>query len=157
MTLYEGPAFRVERRDGRDVVVHAPVAAVLAIDGDDLLTLVRQHRVPVDANLLELPAGFIDRDESPLEAARRELAEETGLHGGEWREVARFYTSAGFTDERVHLFLATALEPGEASPTEDEQLEIVRVPQGDVAGLIEVCEDAKTIIGLQLLARYRHL
>jgi ADP-ribose pyrophosphatase len=157
MTLYEGPAFRVERRDGRDVVVHAPVAAVLAIDGDDLLTLVRQHRVPVDANLLELPAGFIDRDESPLEAARRELAEETGLHGGDWRELATFYTSAGFTDERVHLFLATALEPGEASLTEDEQLEIVRVPQGDVAGLIEVCEDAKTVIGLLLLARYRHL
>jgi ADP-ribose pyrophosphatase len=157
MTLYEGPVFRVERREGRDVVRHAPVAAVLAIDRDDLLTLVRQHRVPVEANLLELPAGFIDPGESPLEAARRELAEETGLHGGEWREAATFYTSAGFTDERVHLFVATGLEPGDASPAEDEQLEIVRVPVADAAGLIEVCEDAKTVIGLLLLARDRHL
>jgi ADP-ribose pyrophosphatase len=157
MTLYEGPVFRIERREGRDVVVHAPVAAVLAIDGDDRLTLVRQHRVPVESSLLELPAGFIEPGESPLEAARRELAEETGLHSGEWRAAATFYTSAGFTDERVHLFVATGLEPGDATPTEDERLEIVRVPVADAAGLIEVCEDAKTVIGLLLLARDRHL
>jgi ADP-ribose pyrophosphatase len=79
------------------------------------------------------------------------------LYGGEWREAATFYTSAGFTDERVHLFLATGLERGDASPTEDEQLEIVRVPVADAARLIEACEDAKTVIGLLLLARDRHL
>jgi ADP-ribose diphosphatase len=157
MQLYEGPGFSVERRDGRDVVVHAPVAAVLAIDRQDQLTLVRQQRVPVDADLLELPAGFVDAGESPLDAARRELAEETGLRGGDWSEVVSFYTSAGFTDERVHLFLAVDLEAGEASPTEDEELEIVRVPLSAVAGLIEECEDAKTLVGLLLLARYRHL
>jgi ADP-ribose pyrophosphatase len=157
MRLYEGPAFCVERRDGRDVVVHAPVAAILAVDGADQLTLVRQYRVPAAANMLELPAGFIDEGESPLEAARRELAEETGLHGGEWAEVAAFYTSSGFTDERVHLFLATGLEPGEASPTEDEKLEVVRVPLAEVPELIDTCEDAKTLIGLLLLVRNRHL
>ena len=157
MTLYEGPKFRVERREERDVVVHAPVAAILAVDGADQLTLVRQYRVPVAASMLELPAGFIDAGESPLEAARRELAEETGLHGGEWAEVAAFYTSSGFTDERVHLFLATGLEPGEASPTEDEKLEVVRVPLAEVPGLIGTCDDAKTLIGLLLLVRDRHL
>jgi ADP-ribose pyrophosphatase len=157
MTLYEGPIFRVERRDGRDVVVHAPVAAIIAVDRADQLILVRQHRVPVDASMLELPAGFLDPGESPLQAAHRELAEETGLRGGEWTEVATFYTSSGFTDEKVHLFLATTLELGEASPTEDEKLEIVRVPLADVPGLIDVCEDAKTLIGLLLLTRYRHL
>src|SRR4051812_34700306 len=121
MTLYEGPVFRVERRHGRDVVVHAPVAAVVAIDRDDQLTLVRQHRVPVGGSLLELPAGFIDPNESPVAAAQRELAEETGLHGGEWTEISTFFTSAGFTDETLHLFLATELEPGDASPEEHEQ------------------------------------
>jgi len=157
MTLYQGPAFRVERRDGRDVVVHAPVAAVVALHHDDRLTLVQQHRVPVAASLLELPAGFIDAGESPIEAAQRELAEETGLHGGEWAEIATFFTSAGFTDERVHIFLATALEPGAAAPTEDEELEVVRVPLADVPALIDECRDAKTLIGLLLLSRYRHL
>jgi ADP-ribose pyrophosphatase len=157
MTLYEGPIFRVERRDGRDIVVHAPVAAIIAIDRSDQLTLVRQHRVPVDASMLELPAGFLDPGESPLQAAQRELAEETGLRGGEWDEMATFYTSSGFTDEKVHLFLATTLEPGEASPTEHEKLEIVRVPLADIPGLTDACEDAKTLIGLLLLMRYRHL
>lgn len=157
MTLYEGPAFRVERREGRDVVVHAPVAAIVAIDRDDQLTLVRQHRVPAGASLLELPAGFIDADESPLEAAQRELAEETGLHGGEWTEISTFFTSAGFTDERLHLFLATELEHGESSPEEDEELQVVRVPLTDVPGLIDECRDAKTLIGLLLLARYRQV
>ena len=157
MTLYEGPIFRVERRENRDVVVHAPVAAVIAIDRDEQLTLVRQRRVPVDASLLECPAGFIDGAESPLEAARRELAEETGLTGGDWHEVTTFFTSAGFTDERVHLFLATGLQPGEASPDEDEELEVVRVPLADVPGLLADVTDAKTLIGLLLLARDRHL
>jgi ADP-ribose pyrophosphatase len=157
MTLYEGPVFRVERRDGRDVVVHARVAAVLALDRDGHLTLVRQYRVPVAASLLELPAGFVETGEPPLQAARRELAEETGLHGGEWVELRSFYTSAGFTDEQVHLFLATGLEQGESSPEPDEALEVVRVPLTDVPRLIGECEDAKTVLGLLLLARDRHL
>ena len=157
MTLYEGPIFRVEHREGRDVVVHAPVAAVVAVDRGDQVTLVRQHRVPVDSAILELPAGFIDGSESPLEAAKRELIEETGLRGGDWEMLATFFTSAGFTDEELHLFLATGLEPGEASPEADEELEVVRVPLVDVAGVIDECRDAKTLIGLLLLARRRGL
>jgi ADP-ribose pyrophosphatase len=157
MTLYEGPIFRVERRDGRDVVVHAPVAAVVAVDLDGQLNLVRQRRVPVDARLLELPAGFIHDGESPLEAARRGLAEETGLHGGEWAELTTFFTSAGFTDERVQLYLATGLYRGEATPDDDEELEVARFPFADVAHLIDEISDSKTLIGLLLLARDRHL
>ena len=157
MTLYEGPIFRVERRGNRDVVVHAPVAAVIAIDPDDRLTLVRQRRVAVDASLLELPAGFIHDGESPLDAARRELAEETGLYAGEWKEMSTFFTSAGFTDERVHLFAATGLVQGEASPDDGEELEVVRVPVTDVPVLIGEVTDAKTLIGLLLLVRDRHL
>jgi ADP-ribose pyrophosphatase len=157
MSLYEGPIFRVERRDGRDVVVHAPVAAIVALDRREQLTLVRQHRVPVGQSMLELPAGFIDGGESPLAAAQRELAEETGLHGGEWIEVATFFTSAGFTDETLHLFLATDLQPGEASPEADEEIKVERFPLADLPSLIAECQDAKTLVGLLLLARYRHL
>ena len=77
--------------------------------------------------MLELPAGFVEDGRVAARAARRELAEETGLHGGEWVEVATFFTSAGFTDEKIHLFLADGLEQGEARPEEDEELEVVRV------------------------------
>ena len=157
MTLYEGPVFRVERRDERDVVVHPPVAAVVAIDLHERLTLVRQYRVPVGADLLELPAGFVDAGEAPLAAAKRELAEETGLHGGEWVDLSTFFTSAGFTDERLHLFLATGLDLGDATPDEGETIQVERFPLTELPRLIAECRDAKTLIGLLLLARYRHL
>jgi len=155
MPLYEGPIFDVERRDGRDVVVHGPVVAIVAVDVDEHVTLVRQDRVAAGGKLLELPAGGIEEGEAPLATAKRELREEAGLHGGEWTEIATFFTSPGYTDEKLHLFLATGLERGEASPEGSEDIELVRVPVADVAALVEECDDAKTLAGLLLLLRLR--
>ena len=151
--LFEGKLFDVERRDGKDVVVHGPSVAIVALDVDESVTLIRQPRVSAGGALLELPAGGIEDGESPLECARRELREETGLHGGEWVEVATFFTSPGYTDEKMHLFVATALERGEPSPEGSEELEVVRVPLGEIVPLAAEIEDAKTLIGLLILLR----
>jgi ADP-ribose pyrophosphatase len=153
MKLYEGPLFDVERRDGKDVVLHGASVAIVAVDREDTLTLVRQERVPAGGKLLELPAGGVEDGESPLATAKRELREETGLHGGEWVEIATFFTTPGFVDEKMHLFLATGLEPGESSPEGGESLELVRIPVADLASVVDDVDDAKTLIGLLLLLR----
>jgi ADP-ribose pyrophosphatase len=151
--LFEGAVFDVERRDGLDLVVHAGGVAVVAVDREDHVTLVRQPRVGAGGPLLELPAGMLEPDESPPDSARRELREETGLHGGEWVELAVFYTSPGYCDEKLHLFLATGLEQGEPSPEGTEQIEVVRVPLAAVPALVDEVEDAKTLAGLLFLLR----
>jgi ADP-ribose diphosphatase len=120
--------------------------------------LVRQERQPVGRAVLELPAGLLEPGESPLECARRELREETGLHGGDWRTGPAVFTTPGFCDERMHLFVATGLEEGEASPEADEELEIVRVPVGELSGLVPDLDDAKTLAGVLLyLQGWPHL
>lgn len=145
--------FNVERRGGKDVVVHGPSVAIVAVDAEDRVVLVRQPRVPAGGPLLELPAGGIEDGEAPLETAKRELAEETGLHGGDWTELATFFTTPGYCDEKMHLFLATGLDEGEAKPEGSEQIELVRVPRPDVPALLAETEDAKTLAGLLLLLR----
>jgi ADP-ribose pyrophosphatase len=150
--LFDGKFIQVVRRDGKEIVEHGAAVAIVPV-GDGHVTLVRQERVAAGGKVLELPAGMLEEGEAPLASARRELREETGLHGGEWVEVATFFTSPGFTDERVHLFIATGLEQGEASPEESEDLELVRVPLDQVPALIEEVDDGKTLAGLLLLLR----
>ncbi len=151
--LFQGTVFAVVREDGMDVVLHPPAVAVVAVDDARRVVLVRQDRAGAGKPLLELPAGIVDHGEEPLAAARRELREETGLHGGEWRRLAAFFTTPGFCDELMHLYLATGLDEGEPSPEEDEELEVVRVARDLVPELLESIEDAKTLVGLLLLTR----
>jgi len=157
--VYEGRllALTVERWGDREreIVEHPGAVAVVAVDSDGCVALVRQFREPVRRRLLELPAGTAEPGEEPLATARRELREECGLHGGEWRLLATFWTTPGFCRERMHLFAAEGVERGEASPADDEQLELVRWPLAEVAGRLAEIEDAKTLAGLLLYLRTR--
>lgn len=134
----------------REIVVHPGSVAIVAVDRERRVTLVRQLREPARNQLLELPAGTLDEHEEPLACAQRELAEETGLHGGRWSELGAFWTSPGFLNERMHLFLAEDVEPGESAQEEDESIELVRVPAEELAARVAKLEDAKTIAGLLL-------
>jgi ADP-ribose diphosphatase len=115
-----------------------------------MVTLVRQRREPVRAVLVELPAGTLEQGETPLECAQRELAEETGLTGGTWREAAGFYTTPGFCRERMYLFFAHDLDRGSASPADDEELEVIRWNVGELESRLGELEDAKTLAGVLL-------
>ena len=162
-TVYHGRIVdvRIERfrhADGeevsREIVRHQGAVAIVAHD-EQHLWLVRQPREAVDVpDLLEIPAGRLDVEgEQPLAAAQRELAEEVGRGARSWEPIVAYYTGAGFTDERVHLFHASDLYPAHASSGEQERIEIVRWPLGELEEAIEQCRDAKTLIGLMWLAR----
>jgi ADP-ribose diphosphatase len=145
---FQGGFLQVVVDDGKEIVVRGPAVAIVAVDRDDTVTLVRQPRPSVGSRLLELPAGAMESGEERLAAARRELREETGLHGGEWSEVSAFFTTPGFCDERMYVFVATGLERGDASPEDGEDLEVVRVPVAELPALLPELEDAKTLVGL---------
>ncbi len=159
----------IERADGstgtRDVVGHPGAVAVLAIDDDGRLLLVRQWRIPARQALLEIPAGTLDvhdgATEDPALAAQRELEEETGHRATTWRKLATFWTAPGFTSELMHLYLATGITGAEGddrlTPDEDERLELRHVDVDEALGMVErgeIC-DAKTILGILWLGRLR--
>ena len=137
----------------REIVEHPGAVAIVAVDRDGFVVLVRQRREAVRRELLELPAGTLEDGEEPLETARRELEEETGLRGGKWEERGVFYTTPGFCRERMHLFFADELDTGEASPAADEKLELVRWRISEIESRLDEIEDAKTLAGLLLYLR----
>jgi ADP-ribose pyrophosphatase len=139
----------------REIVEHPGAVAIVAVDGEGCVALVRQLREATRERLLELPAGTAEAGEEPLETAQRELQEECGLTGGQWRELAAFWTTPGFCRERMHLFAAEGVIRGEAAPAADEDLELVRWPVAEIGERLGEVEDAKTLVGLLLYLRTR--
>jgi ADP-ribose pyrophosphatase len=154
---------RFRHEDGetvtREKVWHPGAVGVLAVDSEHVW-LTRQPREAAGlAASLEIPAGKLDvPGESPLEAGQRELVEEIGKRAATWEELFVFYTSPGFSDERVWLYLAADLSdsPSGAEPEENERIEIVPWPLERLDGAITECHDSKSLIALLwLLARRR--
>ena len=138
------------RQTSREIVEHSECVAVVAVDAENNVLLVRQYRKPVEKELLEIPAGGVEPGEQPEECAKRELQEETGYLPQEIERLGGFYSSPGFCTEFLHLYLATNLIPSQLSTDVDESIELVRVPLSQIPQLIasgEIC-DAKSIAGL---------
>ncbi|MCP4308135.1 MAG: NUDIX hydrolase [bacterium] len=126
---------------------------------DDEVVLIRQYRTPLDAPLLELPAGKLDvPGEDRAVAAARELEEEVGYRAGHLEQVARFFTSPGFADEEMTVFIATDLTPTATNPMGAEEVaaEIVRIAIADIPKILSEIEDSKTVIGLMALLLRQH-
>ncbi len=136
----------------RSVVRHAGSAVMRAVDEKRRILLVRQYRLPADKYLWELPAGRLDPGEKPLQAAKRELAEETGYKARTWTRLSSFWVSPGYVGERMTIFQATDLTAGEPTPMDDERIETRWFTRKEVKEMIASgrIEDAKTIIGFCL-------
>jgi len=137
--------FRIKR----SVVRHVGSAVMMAVDRKQRILLVRQYRLPADQYLWELPAGRLDPGEKPLQAARRELKEETGYRARKWTKLASYFVSPGYVQERMTIFLAEELTAGEATPMDDERIETRWFTKKELAEMIEAgkIDDGKTLIG----------
>ena len=137
----------------REIAVHVGASAVLPIDGEGNIYLVRQFRAPIDQILLEIPAGKLDSvDEDRLLAAKRELKEETGLEAENWLHLTDTFTTPGFSNERISLYLARDLHQGDTCPDEDEFLNLVKLPFREALDMVLRGEirDAKTQIAISM-------
>jgi ADP-ribose pyrophosphatase len=140
----------------RDIVEHPGGVGIVPILDDSIL-FVRQYRIAVSKEIVEIPAGMRENGESPEEAAGRELEEETGYQAGRLKLMAGFFVSVGYTSEKIHVFLAENLKKTIQKPDSDENLVIVKVKISDIPELLRKrwFEDSKTIIGLQYyLSKY---
>lgn len=132
----------------REVAVHVGASAVVPVDDEGNVYLVRQYRCPLEKVLLEIPAGKLDsRDEDRLLAAKRELAEETGFTAAKWTHLTDLATTPGFCSEVISLYLAQDLTAGEVHPDEDEFLNVIKMPLTEVKQMIMRGEvpDSKTV------------
>jgi ADP-ribose pyrophosphatase len=140
----------------RAIVRHPGSAVVMPVDERNRVLLVRQYRLPAARFLWELPAGRVDAGETPLQAARRELAEETGYRARKFKKIAEFYPSPGFLEEKMTIYLAKELTPGKQTPMEDERIQTAWYSAREIDALIAAGKilDAKTQIGFLKWKRY---
>jgi len=165
-TVYRGPVFSIEsgvlKEPGgviarRDVIRHSGSVAVLPVDANDEVILIRQYRCAFGKKLIELPAGRIDRGETPLQAAKRELSEEVGLGARKWKRLMKIIPSPGFCDETVTIYRASGFFRSVAQPDPDERIEILTLPLAKALAALRAgrIDDAKTVTALLLEERGR--
>lgn len=157
--LYEGRILSVrvdtvelpdKKYSKREIVEHSGAVAIVPITKEKEIVLVKQFRKATESVLLEIPAGKLEINEQPVECAARELKEETGFYSEEMEHVIEYFSSPGFTNEKVHIFIANEVIYGEATPEEDEYIDIVKVDFNEAMNMIKNGEiiDGKTIIGI---------
>lgn len=164
--VFEGRALKLRvdtvklpggKQTTREIVEHENCVAIVALDAADNILLVKQFRKPVEKELLEIPAGGIDPGETPEEAVRREMREETGFLPRKVAKLGGFYSSPGFCTEYLHLYLAGDLVTSPLQAEDSESISLVRVPLSQIPGLIAsgaIC-DAKSIAGLLAFREYQ--
>ena len=145
------------RESTREYVDHPGAVAVLPVTADGEVLFIRQYRAAIRRTILEIPAGTRETGEDPAETARRELREEIAHEPETLTEIARFYSSPGYTNEQVVLFLAEGCRPVERVAADEETIALVRVPLSGLAGLLadpdHPIEDAQALIGVLWLLR----
>ncbi|MCR6110569.1 NUDIX hydrolase [Bacillus sp. A301a_S52] len=135
----------------REVIHHPGAVAIIAFTEDEKLILVKQFRKALDKVIAEIPAGKLEKGEDPLECAKRELEEETGIVANSWTKLHSFYTSPGFADELIYVYLAKDLKQGKFNLDEDEFVEKIEVSKKEAEELVEneLIHDAKTLYAVQ--------
>ncbi len=139
----------------REVACHPGASAVVALDDQGQIVMVRQMRIAVGRLTTEIPAGKLDSaEEDPLDCARRELSEETGMDADRWEKLTCVETTPGFCNERIHLYLATGLHQGKSHPDEDEFVDLVRLPLSEAVRRVMdgTFRDGKTCLGIMMAA-----
>ena len=163
-TVYDGRVFRIDSRTvrlpdgrtaGRDVLRHNGGACIVPLDAQGDLHLVRQYRIALARETLEIPAGKLEPNEDPLSCAIRELREETGLTAGKVVPLSVIHTTPGYSDERLHIFLATDLRQGDSCTDEDEFLSAETNSMEDCLRMVDdgTITDSKTVVGILTTAR----
>lgn len=163
--IYDGKIIRVRqdrvllpdgRESTREIVEHSGAVAIVPVDNNNGVYFVRQYRAPLEKILLEIPAGRLEPGEPPEECAKRELAEEIGFMPQKLRQMAFIYSSPGFSDEKVYLYLAQDLVKHHLENDEGEFLEVVHMPLPEALAMVTdgAIEDGKTITGLLLASRF---
>jgi ADP-ribose pyrophosphatase len=161
--VFKGPVFSIESgtlrepggvRARRDLIRHSGSVAVLPVDHEGRVTLIRQYRAAFKRHVIELPAGRIDPGETVLRAARRELEEEAGLAARRWERLLRILPTPGFCDETVTIYRATGLFERVSEPDPDERIELLTMSLAGALALLarRKIEDAKTVVALLLEA-----
>ena len=163
-TLHRGRVFRFDQENislsngatiDLEVIRHPGAAAIVPLLNPDTVLLLRQYRHAVGDTILEIPAGTVDAGEAPETCAKRELVEETGYAGHHWERLGEITPVPGYSDERIHLFLASSLKPDRQNLDHDELIEVVSVPFNQALRMVFQGEiqDAKSISGLLLAAK----